>query len=201
MATPDRRSCRGAVLAMALHVVLLVVVLAQIVYLASRHRVRVDLTSDQLWTSTESTRNLLEQLEQRLVVEAYFSPKEKLPVQVRETRAWADSFLDELVQLGKGRVVVQRLDPNADKAIADKATRVGVKPLELRSQSSTSLSLDRHWQGLRLVYGGGKQRVVPQFAPPSSFFAEALVTPAIKEVMTEQRRRIGFMEWPATRMA
>ena len=198
MTPPDRRSCRGAVLAMALHVVLLVVVLAQIVYLASRHRVRVDLTSDQLWTSTESTRNLLAQLEQRLVVEAYFSPKEKLPVQVRETRAWADSFLDELVQLGKGRVVVQRLDPNADKAIADKATRVGVKPLELRSQSSTSLSLDRHWQGLRLVYGGGKQRVVPQFAPPSSFFAEALVTPAIKEVMTEQRRRIGFMEWPAT---
>lgn len=188
---------RGAALAVALHVVLLALVLGQVVYLASRHRVRVDLTSDQLWSSTDSTKNLIAKLDKRLVIEAYFSPKEKLPVNVRETRVWADSFLDELVQLGKGKVVIQRLDPNDDKAIADKATRVGVKPLELRQQSSTSVSLDRHWQGLRFVYGGGKQKVVPQFAPANSFFAEAVITPAIKEVMTEQKRKIGYMEWPS----
>ena len=152
------RSERGAALATLLHVVLLALVLGQVVYLASRHRVRVDLTSDQLWTSTESTKNLIARLDKRLVVEAYFSPKEKLPVNVRETRAWADSFLDEIVQLGKGKIVLQRLDPNSDKAIADKATRVGVKPLELRSQSSTSVSVDRHWQGLRLVYGFNLKR-------------------------------------------
>lgn len=192
------RSCAGTVLAMTLHVVLLVVVLGEIVYLASRHRTRIDLTSDQLWTSTDSTRQLIDKLDKQLVIEAYFSPKEKLPVLVRETRAWAESFLDELVQLGKGKVVVQRFDPNSDKAVADKATRVGVKPLELRSQTSTSLSVDRHWQGLRMVYGGGKQRVVAQFAPGSSFLAEAVLTPAIKEVMTEQKRKFGYMEWPAT---
>ncbi|MBM3962144.1 MAG: hypothetical protein FJ306_09640, partial [Planctomycetes bacterium] len=165
----DSRSCeRGAAPALVLHVLLLLVVLAQLVYLASRHRARVDLTSDGLWSTTSSTRDLLARLDKRLVVEAYFSPKEKLPVAVRETRAWADSFLDEMVQLGKGNVVVQRFDPNADKAVKDKATRVGVKPLELRSQSSTSLSVDVHWQGLRFVYGGDKNKVVPQFAPGSS---------------------------------
>lgn len=194
----NRSGERGAVLGMVVHAVLLLLVLGQIVYLASRHRARIDLTSDQLWSSTSSTRNLIDKLEKRLVVEAYFSPKEKLPVNVRETRAWADSFLDELVQLGKGKVVIQRLDPNADKAIADKATRVGVKPLELRSQSSTSLSVDRHWQGLRFLYGGDKNKVIPQFAPGSSFLAEAVITPAIKELLTQQKRKIGFMEWPAT---
>ncbi len=189
---------RGSAPTLVLHVLLLLLVLGQVVYLASRHRVRVDLTSDGLWSSTTSTRDLLTKLDKRLVVEAYFSPKEKLPVAVRETRAWADSFLDELVQLGKGNVVVQRFDPNADKAVKDKATRVGVKPLELRSQSSTSLSVDVHWQGLRFVYGGDKNKVVPQFAPGSSFLAEAVITPAIKEVITTQKRRIGYMEWPAT---
>lgn len=189
---------RGAALAVAVHVVLLVLVLGQIVYLASRHRVRVDLTSDRLWTSTESTRRLLDRLDKRLVVEAYFSPKEKLPVLYRETRAWADNFLDELVQLGAGRVVVQRYDPNADKAVADRATRLGVKPLQLQSSSATSVSLDVHWQGVRLVYGGGKQKVIPQWAPGSSFVAEAVLTPAIKEVVTEKKQRIGYMEWPAT---
>jgi ABC-type uncharacterized transport system involved in gliding motility auxiliary subunit len=195
---PERRCAEGgAALATVLHVVLLLLVLGQIVFLASRNRVRLDLTSDKLWTTTSSTRALLDRLDQRLLVEAYFSPKDKLPVLYRTTRTWADSFLDELVQLGKGKVIVKRFDPNADKAIADKATRVGVKPLDLRSQTATSASLDRHWQGLRLVYGGDRNRVIAQFTPVNSFIAEAIVTPAIKEVATTQKRRIGYMEWPA----
>ena len=194
----SRSRQRGQALTLLLHVLLLLLVMGQVVYLASRHRARVDLTSDQLWSSTDSTRTLLDKLDKRLVVEAYFSPKEKLPVLYRETRAWADSFLDELVQLGKGKVVLQRFDPNADKAITDRANRIGVKPLQLQSSSTTSMSVDLHWQGVRLVYGGGKQKVLAQFTPTSSFVAEAIVTPAIKEVATEQKRKFGFMEWPAT---
>jgi ABC-type uncharacterized transport system involved in gliding motility auxiliary subunit len=192
----NRETQRGAALALLLHVVLLLLVLGQIVYLASRVRVRVDLTSDQRWSSTQSTRILLDKLDKRLVIEAYFSPKDTLPVTVREARVWADNFLDELVQIGRGKVVLQRFDPNADKAVADRATRLGIKPLNLRSQSATSLSLDQHWLGLRLVYGGGKQKVVEQFAPVSSFAAEALLTPAIKEVLTGEKRRFGYVEWP-----
>lgn len=193
-----RRAERGGALAVVLHVVLLLAVLGQTVFLASRHRVRVDLTSEQLWSSSESTRTVLEKLDQRLVIEAYFSPQEKLPVTFRESRKWAESFLDELVQLGKGKVVLQRFDPNADEAIKKRAERVGVKPLQLTNSSTTSLSVDVHWQGLRLVYGGGKQKVLSQFLPGSSFVAEAMLTPAVKELVTEQRRKFGYMEWPVT---
>lgn len=182
---------------MTVHLLLLLVVLGQVVYLCSRHRLRFDLTADSLWSTTESTRTLLGRLDKRLVIEAYFSPKEKLPVTLRESRAIADNFLDEIVQLGHGRVVVQRFDPNADKAVADRCQRIGVKQVDLRSTTSTSISVDRHWQGLRLVYGGGKQKVIAQFGPNSSFLAEALLTPAIKEVTTDQKRKIGYMEWPA----
>jgi ABC-type uncharacterized transport system involved in gliding motility auxiliary subunit len=192
-----RASECGAALAVSLHLLLVLLVLGEVVYLCSRHRLRFDLTSDSLWSTTESTRTLLGKLDKRLVIEAYFSPKEKLPVQLRESRAIADNFLDEIVQLGRGRVVVQRFDPNADKAIADRCQRIGVKQVDLQSKTSTSISVDRHWQGLRLVYGGGKQKVIAQFGPTSSFVAEAALTPAIKEVMTDQKRKIGYMEWPA----
>ncbi|MGC6489441.1 MAG: GldG family protein [Planctomycetota bacterium] len=191
---------RGAALALSLHVLLVLLVLGQVVYLASRFRLRVDMTSDRLWTSTDSTREVLGKLDKRLLVEAYFSPKDDLPLNMRGTRDWADNFLDEITQLGKGRVVVQRFDPNSDKAVADKATRLGVQPLNLSSRSATSLSVDQHWQGLRLVYGGSKQEVIPSFLPTSSFVAEAVVTPKIKEVMVEQKRAFGFMEWPARSM-
>lgn len=188
----------GAALALAVHVLLLAAVLGQIVFLASRHRVRVDLTSDQMYSLTESTRTLLGRLDKQLLVEAYFSPKEKLPVTLRDTRVVLDNFLDELVQLGKGRVAVQRFDPNSDKAIADKCQRIGVQPADLRGGTATSVSFDRHWQGLRLVYGGSKQKVIPQIGPQSSFQAEAAITPAIKEVLSAQKHKFGYMEWPAT---
>jgi len=191
------RTQGGQILAALLHAVLLLLVLGQIVYLASRYRVRVDMTSDRVWSLTDSTQRLLAKLDKRLVIEAYFSPKDQLPVSYRQTREVAENFLDELVQLGEGKVVVQRFDPNSDKAIADKATRVGVQPMNLRSQSATSLSLDQHWQGVRLVYGGDRQAVVSNFQAQSSFQAEATLTPRIKEVMTAEKRRFGYMEWPA----
>lgn len=194
----SRRGERGASSAVVLHVVLLFVVLAQVVYLASRHRVRIDLTTDQLWSASASTRTLLDRLDQRLLIEAYFSPQEKLPVAYRETRKWAESFLDELVQLGQGKVVLQRYDPNGDDAVKKRAERVGVKPLQLQNSSSTSMSIDVHWQGLRLRLGGGKQKVISQFLPGNSYVAEATLTPALKELMQTERRRLGYMEWPVT---
>jgi len=188
---------RGSTLAVALHMLLLACVLGQIVFLASRHRVRWDLTSDQMYSLTSSTRDLLGRLDRQLLIEAYFSPQEKLPVALRDTRTVLDNFLDELVQLGKGRVLVQRFDPNSDKSIADKCQRIGVQPADLRGGTASSVSFDRHWQGLRLVYDG-KQKVLPQIGPQTSFLAEAAITPAIKEVLSNAKRKFGYMEWPAT---
>ena len=192
-----RSACSGAALALALHVLLLALALGQIVYLASRHRVRVDATSDQMWSLTESTRRIVAGLDRRLVIEAYLSPKEDLPAQLRDTRAVLENFLDELVQLGRGMVTVQRFNPNDDKAIQDKCTRVGIKPIDARSSSSSAFGVSRHWQGLRLLYDGGKQKVLEQLAPQSSLLAHAVLTPANKEVVTKQRRKIGYMEWPS----
>ncbi|MFO1077768.1 MAG: GldG family protein [Planctomycetota bacterium] len=191
-----RQEEAGGALAIALHVLLLVLVLGQVVYLATRHRKRWDLTSDGMYSLCASTTSLVGKLDQQLLVEAYFSPKDKLPVAFRDTRVVLDNFLDELVQLGKGKVVVQRFDPNSDVAVSQRCQRIGVQPLDLKGGSATSVSFDRHWQGLRFRFGGQKQKVIPQIAPQSSFLAEAQITPAIKEVVTAERRKFGFMEWP-----
>lgn len=190
------RSERGAVLATALHIVLLLIVLGEVVFLAGRFRNRFDLTGDKYYTLTGSTLNLVKSLDKRLVIECYFSPKEKLPAAYRETRTVLDNFLDELVQVGKGWVVVQRQDPLSDKSIADACRRIGIKPVELQSSTSSSLSVDVNWQGMRLVHGGEKQKVIEQIAPQTPFQLEAVLTPAIKEVVTRGQRKIGFMEWP-----
>lgn len=188
---------QGSVLAMFLHVVLLLVVLGQIVFLASRYRLRFDATTEKLYSLTESTHRVIDKLDKRLLIEAYFSPEDKLNPELRPTRAVLDNFLDELVQLGKGRIVVQRFNPLDDKATLDKCQRIGIQPIDRAQTSSSSTGINRQWQGLRLVYGGERQKVLPQVGPQSSFFAEAQLTPAIKEVATGEKTKVGFMEWPS----
>lgn len=191
-----KSASQGRALATLLHIVVLVVVLGELVYLASRYRVRFDTTSDRQYSLTESTRSILAALDKRLLIEAYVSPKSDLPVQLRDTRTVLDNFLDELVQLGKGKVVVQRYNPLEDKAIQQKCERIGVKPIDAQSSSTSALEVRRHWQGLRLVYGGN-QKVIEQIGPQASFLAEAQITPAIKDVATREKKKLGFMEWPS----
>ena len=191
---PDSQT--GAALTMCCHVVLLLLVLGQIVFLASRPRVRVDLTSDKLYSLSPSTRKILASLEDRLVLKCFFSAMDTLPAQLRDGRRVLDNLLDELVQVGKGKVVVERVDPNSDKKIADEARAVGIKPAELSDRTSSSLQVKVAWQGIRLVYGGQKQKVLEQIASLYSWQLEAAITPAIREVLTKERHKVGFMEWP-----
>lgn len=186
----------GAALGAVLHAVLLLLVLGQAVFLASRYRTRLDLTADGAYTLTGSTRDLVANLDQSLLIECYFSPKEQLPSIYRETRTLLDNFLDELVQVSRGRVILRRINPLDDKDLAETATNLQIKPMDLADGTASSRSISRHWQGLRLVHGGEKQKVLDQVVEGSPFQVEARITPAIKEVVSRGLRRIGFMEWP-----
>lgn len=189
-------SPRGAAAVVVLHVALLLLVLGQVVFLASRNHLRIDLTADKAWSLSGSTLKILGGLQDRLVMECYFSPKEVLPAQLRDARTVLDNLLDELVQVGNGHVVVQRFDPNSDKMIADKARRLGIKPAELPTRTSSSLQVNVAWQGIRLIAGGQKQKILEQIGSNSSSQLEAAITMAVREVLTKERHKLGFMEWP-----
>ena len=83
-----------------LRMVLLFVVLSHVTYLASRYRLRSDLTTDQLYTLTSSTQKVLDKLEDRLVIEAYFSPKQNLPILEQPKRMALVNLLEEYEKAG-----------------------------------------------------------------------------------------------------
>lgn len=189
----------GYALGMAVHVLLLLLVLGQVVFLASRYRARVDLTGHGLYTLTDSTRQVLGGLENKLRIETYFSPDDTVPSAYHESRPNIRNFLDELVQIGNGKVVVQYFNPHEDKEIADQARRLGIRPTGVQDADQTTVSFTQLWQGLRLLYGAEKQKVIPLLDPryTSSAQLEGLLTPAIKEVIIEEKPNIAFMEWQA----
>ncbi|MBI5853149.1 MAG: GldG family protein [Planctomycetes bacterium] len=186
----------GFVLGLVIHVALLVVILGMVLFLASRWRARVDLTADRVYTLTDSTKKVLDRIEQRLLVEAYFSADEELTAATREGRRTLRNVLDEYAQQSRGRIAVQYFDPGSDTAVRKRAERLGIQAQRVQDLQGTTLSTKDIWQGLRFRYGGQKQKVQAflGFDDRPALY-EALLTPILKAVTVTERPRIGVMQW------
>ena len=189
------RSQSGYALSAALRVILLLVVVVEVVYLASNYRVRLDFTSDREYTLTDSTREVLKGLDDRLLIEAYFTADAKLPLIARPYRSALTSFLDEYQQMSDGRIVLRYYDPQEDEAIKQKAERLGMQPQQMQNVSGEeSVSVQMVWQGLRLRYGPDKQKVIPFMGwAEVPFHYEAALTPVVKDLTVKAKPKVGFL--------
>ncbi len=182
-------------LQITLHLGLLLAVLSMTVFLARRHGPRIDLTTEGLYSLTDSTQRVLERLDERLHIEAFFSPDEALGSGFQESRRTLRFVLDEYRQQGRGRVTVQYFDPS-DEAVRKRAERIGLRSERIQDLEGTTLSSKEIWQGFRLLYGGKKQKVVPFVGfdrRPAMY--EAALTPLIKALTVTDRPRIGVIAW------
>lgn len=186
-------SARNTLLATSVRVVLLVLILGQIVFLAGRWRVRADLTGDKLFTLTDTSLQMIDALDDRLLIECYFSVESRLPAYYRPSRRTLTNFLAEYEKLGKGKIVVQYFDPQDDNLVREKALRLGMAPQNAADASEASYSVLEVWQGVRLLYGADKQKVIPFLLPQTVTFAyEAILVPLIRELTVVDKPRIAL---------
>ncbi len=187
----------GYALMILCRVALLLVVLAQLVYLGNRYRHRIDLTADQLYSLTDSTQRVLDSLEDRLLIECYFTRDDKLPASLQDQRRELRSVLDEYVRRSAGKVQLQFFDPHSDLLLRQKAERLQMQPQVVENLEIGELKQQQIWQGMRLRYGGDRQQMVPwlQFAA-STFQYEAQLTPAIKDLTVKVKPKVKVMAPP-----
>lgn len=195
MKHPDRSNSTGFVGVSVLRLILLAVVLGEVTFLGSRFALRVDLTSDQIYTLTDSTKTVLDSLTDNLVIEAYFSPDTSLPIQYRPARVMMRNTLLEYVELGKGKIKLQYFDPFADRTVRETAERLGIRPEQARTSSSGQLTATEIWQGFRVRYGAEKQQVIPLMRFGSTYNYEAILTPLIKRLTVKDQPKIGVLEF------
>ena len=189
---------KGFVLVAVTRVVILMWILALVVFFAGRWRMRTDLTSDGLYTLTASTKKVLAGLKDQVLIEAYMTPDEKLPEAVRDVRQLMKNCLDEYVQLGRGKVQVEYLDPQSDSTIKERAERLGIKGQQVQESGQRAFSILEIWQGMRIRYGGSKQKIVPFFGfSPATAYYEQLLTPPIKELSLETKPKVGILAFPS----
>src|SRR5262245_47189067 len=100
--------------------VLVILVLVNFVLGAARWR--IDLTQGKLYTLSEGTRSVLGKLEAPVKIRLYFTQGAEVPLPIKAYGRRVEDMLAEFRSVARGKVLVEKLDPEPDSEAEDSAT-------------------------------------------------------------------------------
>ncbi|HET58418.1 MAG TPA: hypothetical protein ENN35_08255 [Deltaproteobacteria bacterium] len=151
---------------------------------------RVDLTENKLYTLSDGTRTVLEELRRPLEMKLYYA--RTAAMKGPETiRAYNNYFfyirdlLQEYESLSKGKLKLSVIDPRPDSDDELDAVRYGLKRFSAGDES--------FFFGLAVVSEYGRETTVPFFAPNRQPLVEYEISSAIYNAATPAKKRIGIL--------
>ncbi len=159
-------------------------------HLSSAMFVRVDLTSEGLYTLSTAAKSSVRRLDKPLVANVFISDGLEAPY--NNHRQAVIEKLEELRAWSGGRLEIRYTDPSDDASQAD-AERFGIQPVQYRFRSSARQELKWVWLGVSLTYGN-RREVVSPIAHLETLEYE--LVRAIRRVTTEtdDRQIVGYTQ-------
>jgi ABC-type uncharacterized transport system involved in gliding motility auxiliary subunit len=167
-------------------VVAMVLILIAINLIASHMRARIDLTDEKAYTLSPGTRAILAKLDTPITIRFYCTKNASaMPVVLTTYAQRIEDLLGEYRQASKGRIEIQRLNPEPDSDAEDSARLDGVEGQPLRTGEKVYL-------GLSVALLDQKQ-AIPFLAPARERLLEYDISRAIARVMTTEKPVVGVM--------
>ena len=168
-------------------VAIMLVVLLAFYVVTSAFKDRVDLTAEKAFTLSPGTKRILGKLDSRVTIRFYCTQGGAMPPSLRTYAQHVEDLLGEYQQAGKGKVVIQKFDPQPDSDAEDSARLDGVD-----GQAASPFGGDKVYLGL--VVSMLDQKVpVPWLAPERERLLEYDISRAIARVVNPTPAVIGLM--------
>jgi ABC-2 type transport system permease protein len=166
----------------------LIIAIALLVnFIASRHFVRVDLTRSQMYAISDTSKDLMRNLDDIVTVKVYFS--EVIPPYLFSVRQYVDDVLEELSSYSKGRLQVISLNPD-NPDTANEAVKMGIPQVQMNIIDKDKLEVKNGFLGIAVLYGD-KKEVLPVVQNMAN--VEYDLVSAIKKVTAKQEKTVGFV--------
>ncbi len=147
-------------------------------------RGRIDLTQGKLYTLSEGTRAVLVKLESPVKIRLYFSQND-VPLPIKAYGRRVEDLLAEFRQAGRGKVTVEKIDPQPDSDAEDSATLEGV-------EAQVMPSGEKFYLGASISYTDQKL-ALPALAPDREPLLEYDLVRAIARAVSSAKPVIGVM--------
>lgn len=148
---------------------------------------RLDLTEDKIFTLSDGTSEILDELDDILTIKLYESKEP--PPQISLVSRDVNDFLEDLSSSRENIKFVRKF-PDEDEEIAKEAKMAGVAPVQFNVFGQTELSTKLGYLGLTLTYAD--QREVIQFVRSVDGF-EYNIASSINSMLLKESKTVGFL--------
>src|ERR1019366_7327230 len=167
-------------------VVAMLVILLAVNFIISALNVRADLTQGSVYTLSAGTKAILGKLEAPVKIRYYYSQgSNAVPVSLKTFAKRMEDLLGEYQRAGKGKVIIEKLNPEPDSDAEESATLDGIQPQYTDTQ-------EQFYLGLAVSFLDQKA-ALPVLAPDREQLLEYDVTRAIARVASTTKPVIGIM--------
>ena len=147
-------------------VVLFLVAAVMVNVVASGFRAgRFDLTEGKMYTVSESAKNILKGLKDRVLVSYYVTSRDKMPAAMKSLPQDVADKLEEFRIASNDMLQYKVFDPSADAELAQKIGEKGVQPFLAQTVEKDELSTKRVYSAIMISYLDKKDEIIPQIVP------------------------------------
>ena len=163
-------------------------ILVLINILSDRFFTRLDFTEDKRYTLSQTTKDILDDLDEPVTVTAYFS--EGLQPQFDQVRRDFKDLLSEYASRSRNLLVYEFINPNKDEETEQKAAQAGIQPLVVSSREKNQSVQKRAYMGV-VIQMGEESEVIPFLNPQAQM--EYTLTTSLKKLVVKDKPIIGFI--------
>jgi len=161
--------------------------------IAKRVFTRVDLTKNKSYTLSPVSKDIVANLDDKILVKAYFS--NNMPPPYNNLRRQVQDILDDYRSYSKGNLNYEFLNPTSEgegegNELDKEAQKYGIQPVQIQAMDDDKLEVKRAYLGLVFLYGG-KQEVIPVVQSADNLEYE--ITNLIKKMNTVAKKKVGFV--------
>ena len=170
----------------AVGVAAMLVLLVVINVIAAQAKQRVDLTAERAYTLSAGTRAILSKIDTPVQIRFYCTRAgHAMPASLKTYAHRVDDLLSEYRQRAKGKIEIQKLDPQPDSDAEDSARLDGLQPQLLQNNEKVYLGLS--------VNILDQKETIPFLTPARERLLEYDISRAIARVINSERPVIGVM--------
>jgi gliding-associated putative ABC transporter substrate-binding component GldG len=155
----------------------------------SRFILRLDFTSDNRYTLSKATKNILKSIDKPVTVTAYFTTD--LPAQILQTRTDFKDMLVEYANHAKGNFQFEFVNPNDDEKIEKEIAQYGIAPQIVNVREKDQSVQKKVYLAALLKYED-KKEVIPIILPGAAM--EYSLSSSIKKLTAKHKSFLGYIQ-------
>ena len=149
---------------------------------------RFDLTDNQRYTLSESSKSVVRKIDDLFSIKVYFS--NNLPGQYANNKRYLQDILEEYTAYSSGNLQFEFYSPEDDEKMAEDAQKYGIQPVQLTVIENDRREIKKVYMGLILLYED-KREVIPVIQTSTGL--EYDLTTKIKNMVDTQKSTIGIV--------